>query len=331
MERVTIYQVAEAAGVSVATVSRALNGGPVAPETRTRVLAAVRRLGYRPDRLAQGLATGKSRTVGVVIPDAAGPLYGQMQRGLADVLAAAGFGYIATESRRDPGREAALLDEMLARKVEALVLVGSGLPPEALKARFGKLPPVVLIEREGGEAGVPTFQIDNERGAYRATRHLIEAGHRRIAHVRGLRRAGREREAGYRRALAEAGLAPGPVVAGDFSEEGGYRAARELLAAGGFTAVFVANDRMALGVYRAAFEGGLRIPDDLSVVGFDNLPFAAYLNPPLTTLEQPAQRLGALAGEAVLALVGGRPITGQVLPCGLKARASVKHIEGGTV
>ncbi len=331
MERVTIYQVAEAAGVSVATVSRALNGGPVAPETRERVLAAVRRLGYRPDRLAQGLATGKSRTVGVVIPDATGPLYGRMQRGLADALAAAGFGYIATESRRDPGREEALLDEMLSRKVEALVLVGSGLAPEALKARFGRLPPVVLIEREGGEAGVPTFQIDNEGAAYRATRHLVEAGHRRIAHIRGLRRAGREREAGYRRALAEAGLAPGPVVDGDFTEAGGYRATRALLATGGFTAVFVANDRMALGVYRAAFERGLRIPDDLSVVGFDDLAFAAYLTPPLTTLKQPAHRLGFLAGEAVLALLGGRKPTGRVLPCGLKVRASVKHVEGGAV
>ncbi len=331
MERVTIYQVAKAAGVSAATVSRALNGGPVAPETQRRVLEAVRRLGYRPDRLAQGLATGKSRTVGVVIPDATGPLYGQMQRGLAEALAEAGFGYIATESRREPRREEALLDEMLSRKVEALVLVGSGLPPEALKARFGRLPPVVLVEREGGEAGAPTLQIDNEGAAYRATRHLIEAGHRRIAHIRGLRRAGREREAGYRRALAEAGLAPGPVVDGDFTEAGGYRAAQALFRAGGFSAVFAANDRMALGVYRAAYEAGRRIPEDVSVVGFDNLGFSAYLTPPLTTVEQPAHRLGVLAGRAVLALLsGGRP-TNQVLPCGLLARASVKHAKGGAV
>ncbi len=328
MERVTIYEVARAAGVSVATVSRALNGGPVAPATRERVLEIARRLGYRPDRLAQGLATGKSRTVGVVIPDATGPLYGQMQRGLADVLTAAGFGYIATESRRDPGREAALLDEMLARKVEALVLVGSGLPVEALRARFSALPPLVLIEREGAAAGVPTYQIENEAAAYRATRALLLAGHTRIAHIKGLRRAGREREAGFLRALAEAGLKRAAVLAGDFTEEGGYRAARALLARGGFTAIFAANDRMALGVYRAAFEAGLRIPEDLSVVGFDDLAFSAYLTPPLSTLRQPAYELGRRAGEAVLSMLGGGTPESAVLPCAFVARASVARMGG---
>jgi hypothetical protein len=145
-----------------------------------------------------------------------------------------------------------------------------------------------------------------------------------------------EREAtlvaeGLLRALAEAGLAPGPVVDGDFTEAGGYRAAQALFRAGGFSAVFAANDRMALGVYRAAYEAGRRIPEDVSVVGFDNLGFSAYLTPPLTTVEQPAHRLGVLAGRAVLALLsGGRP-TNQVLPCGLLARASVKHAKGGAV
>lgn len=267
--------------------------------------------------------------MGVVIPDATGPLYGQMQRGLADGLTAHGLGYIATESRRDPGREAALLDEMLARKVEALVLVGSGLPLEALRARFAHLPPVVLIEREGAAAGVPTFQIENEAAAHRATRALLEAGHTRIAHIRGLRRAGREREAGFLRALEEAGLRPAAVASGDFTEEGGYRAARALLAAGGFSAVFAANDRMALGVYRAAFEAGLRIPDDLSVVGFDDLAFAAYLTPPLSTLRQPAYELGRRAAAAVLDLLGGKTPVSAVLPCAYVARASVARKGGG--
>ena len=330
MARVTIYEVAHAAGVSVATVSRALNGGPVAPVTRERVLAAARRLGYRPDRLAQGLATGRSRTVGVVIPDATGPLYGQMQRGLAEGLTAHGLGYIATESRRDPGREAALLDEMLARKVEALVLVGSGLPVEALRARFTYLPPIVLIEREGAAAGVPTYQIENEGAAYRATRVLIEAGHTRIAHIRGVRRAGREREAGFLRALREAGLRPAAVASGDFTEAGGYQAAKSLLLDPGFSAVFVANDRMALGVYRAALEASLRIPEDLSVVGFDDLAFSAYLTPPLSTLRQPAYELGRRAAAAVLDLLGGKTPESAVLPCAYKARASVAR-KGGAV
>ncbi len=328
MGRITIYEVAKKAGVSVATVSRALNGGRVAPETKAKVLEAIRALGYRPDRMAQTLASGKSRTVGVVIPDSTGPLYGLMLRGLSDALLEHGYGYIGTESRRDPSREAALLDEMLARKVEALVLVGSGIPAQALRQRFPKLPPAVLIEREGQETALPTFQIDNEAAAYRATRLLLEAGHTRIAHIQGLRRAGRERERGYRRALADAGVPLGPMARGDFTEEGGYRAMRALIQSETFTAVFVANDRMALGVYKAAFEAGLTIPDDVSVVGFDDLAFAAYLNPPLTTLRQPAYQLGLEAGQAVLALLAGRTPESKVLPCELVARASVKH-KGG--
>ena len=328
-KRVTIYEVADAAGVSVATVSRALNGGRVAPLTRARVLRTAERLGFSPSPAARVLATGKSRAIGVVIPDATGPLYGRMLRGIGLELAQAGYTYLVESSERDPARERQVLRDLSARDVEALVLIGSGLGPRSLAAMQGELPSLVLVEREGADLAAPMITIDNESAAERATRYLIEHGHTRIAHIAGPRRAGRERLAGWRRALEAHGLAPGPVANGGFTEEGGYRAAQALLARGGFSAVFVASDRMALGAYRAVREAGLRVGEDVSVVGFDGLEFGAYLDPPLTTLRQPAQRLGEASARAVLAVLRGERPPNEVLPCELVARASVMEYGGG--
>ncbi|ADR37219.1 transcriptional regulator, LacI family [Oceanithermus profundus DSM 14977] len=327
--RVTIYEVADAAGVSVATVSRALNGGRVAPSTRERVLQVAGRLGFSPSPAARVLATGKSRAIGVVIPDATGPLYGRMLRGIGLELAQAGYTYLVESSERDPGREGQVLRDLSARDVEALVLIGSGLGPQALAAMQGELPALVLVEREGAELAAPMVTIDNESAAERATRYLIEHGHERIAHIAGPRRAGRERLAGWRRALAAAGLAPGPVADGGFTEAGGYRAAEALIGQGGFSAVFVASDRMALGAYRAFREAGLRVGEDVSVVGFDGLEFGAYLDPPLTTLRQPAQQLGQAAARAALAVTRGERPENVVLSCELVPRASVMEYGGG--
>ena len=328
-KRVTIYEVADAAGVSVATVSRALNGGRVAPQTRARVLRVAEELGFSPSPAARVLATGKSRAIGVVIPDATGPLYGRMLRGIGLELAQAGYTYLVESSERDPGREARVLRDLSARDVEALVLIGSGLGSQALAEMRRELPELVLVEREGAALEAPMITIDNVAAGERATRHLIEHGHTRIAHVAGPRRAGRERLEGWLRALAAAGLEPGPVVEGGFTEAGGYRAAAELAAMGGFTAVFVASDRMALGAYRAIREAGLRVGEDVSVIGFDGLEFGAYLDPPLATLRQPAQQLGQAAARAALAVLRGERPENVVLPCELVPRASVRKIGGG--
>ncbi len=324
----TIYEVAEAAGVSVATVSRALNGGRVAPLTRARVLRTAERMGFSPSPAARVLATGKSRAIGVVIPDATGPLYGRMLHGIGLELSPAGYTYLVESSERDPARERQVLRDLSARDVEALVLIGSGLGPRALAAMREELPSLVLVEREGADLDAPMITIDNESAAEQATRHLIEHGHTRIAHISGPRRAGRERLAGWRRALETHGLAPGPVAKGGFTEEGGYRAAQALVAEGGFSAVFAASDRMALGAYRAVREAGLRVGGDVSLVGFDGLEFGAYLDPPLTTLRQPAQQLGEASARAVLAVLRGERPPNEVLPCELVARASVVRYGG---
>lgn len=325
----TIYEVAKEAGVSVATVSRAFNGGRVAPSTRERVLQIAARLGFSPSPAARVLATGKSRAIGVVIPDATGPLYGRMLRGIGLELQQAGYTYVVESSERDPGRESQVLRDLSARDVEALILIGSGLDSRALAAMQGELPELVLVEREGGELAAPMITIDNEVSAERATRYLIEHGHTRIAHIAGPRRAGRERLAGWSRALAAHGLPAGPVAEGGFTEQGGYHAARELIEQGGFSAVFAASDRMALGAYHAFRKAGLQVGVDVSLIGFDGLEFGAYLDPPLTTLRQPAQQLGQAAARAALAIARGERPENVVLSCELIPRASVSNNGGG--
>jgi LacI family transcriptional regulator len=303
----TLHDVAAAAGVSTATVSRALNGGPVSERRRRLVLDAVQTLGYRPNTLARGLVTGRSGAVGVLIPDVAGPLYATLTSGIEDVLRSAGVDFMMMTGNRDPGAEAASIEALLERRVDALVLIGSWHAPEALRPVLAAGRPVVLVEPEGVDhdetgaelADVTIISLADQDAAVRAAEYLIERGHTRIAHLRGVRRAGARRLAGYRAAMAAAGLDAGPVVAGDFSEPAGAEALPALLEAG-VSAVFCANDRMALGVYHALASRGLRVPDALSVVGFDDLPWAAYLDPPLTTVRHAAFDLGRLAARAAL-------------------------------
>jgi LacI family transcriptional regulator len=185
-------------------------------------------------------------------------------------------------------------------------------------------PRAVLVEREGESAPFPTIAVDNEGGARAATTHLIDRGHRRIAHVRGIRDAGERRLAGYLAAMAAAGLVPGPVIDGDFSERSGGAAADAVLADPDVSAVFCSNDRIALGLASAVSERGVRVGYDLSLVGFDDLPFSAYLTPALTTVRQDARALGRLAARQLVAAMSGdldTPTT--VVPTELIARASV--------
>lgn len=326
----TILDVAEAAGVSIATVSRALNGGKVSQRAKRAVEQAIAALGYRPNTLARGLVTGKSGVVGVLIPDVAGPLYAQMARGIEDVLDEHGMSFMMVTGNRDPEAERASIELLLNRRVDALILIGSGLQHEPLEKLLRGGPPVVLMEREGSAENFTTISLANSEGAERATRYLIARGHRRIAHVAGIRRAGERRLKGYLKTMREAGLTPGPILQGDFSEESGMALADALLADAEVTAVFCANDRMAVGLYRALNLRQRSIPEDLSVVGFDDLPWGAYLNPPLTTVRQPARQMGQLAAREVLtALAGGNQAERLTVPAELVERASVKDLSKG--
>jgi len=321
----TIIDVAAAAGVSTATVSRALNGGVVSQRARERVLRAVKNLGYRPNTLARGLVTGRTGVVGVLIPDIAGPLYATMARGIEDVLHANGRSFMLMTGNRNETDEGAAIELMLERQVDAFILIGSGLQHEPLEQLLRGGPPVILMEREGTAENFATIRLANADGARLATEYLIERGHQRIAHVAGIRRAGMRRLQGYHAALDAAGLDAGPILQGDFTEESGLAAAEALLREAAVTAVFCANDRMALGLYHGLRARRVRVPDDISVIGFDDLPWGAYLDPPLTTVRQSAREMGRLAARFALAgLRGERVPVGAVVPAELVIRDSVR-------
>ena len=297
--RPTIHDVAREAGASIATVSRALNGGVVSAATRERIEAAVAQLGYRRNDVARGLVTGRSGLVGVVLPDLIGPLYAHMARGIEDVLDEYGMHAMVVTDHLEPDAERNAIELLRARQVDGLVLIGSRLQPGELREAAGNVP-IVHVQRDGPDDGAPQVRLDDAAGVRAAVDHLVGIGHRRIAHLAGTRRDGRERREAFVAAMEAAGLPPGPMVDGGFTEEGGEAAAETLLADPSITAVFCASDRMAVGLLHAAHRRGIVVPDDLSVVGFDDLTWARYLWPPLTTVRQPGREMGRAAARRVL-------------------------------
>lgn len=340
----TILDVAREAQVSTATVSRALNGGKVSARAQRRVQRAVEALGYQRNTLARGLVTGKTGVVGVLVPDVLGPLYAQMARGIEDVLTPLGMQYTLVTSSRDVAREAVAVRFLLEHQMDGLILIGAQMPTGAMQSLLGGRAPVVLVQREAlpdaepAPPDVPIVGLDNAHGVAAAMRYLLEAGHRHIAHVAGARLDGAARLRAYGRALDEAGVSARYVLEGDSTEASGVRAGAALAEHrakyraeyGEVSAVFCANDRVALGLYHALHERGLRVPDDMSVVGFDDLPWSAFLGPPLTTVRQPGQEMGALAARRLLEALQGdaAPRTTLVEP-ELVVRASVRPLRGG--
>ena len=306
-KRSTILDVANAAGVSTATVSRALNGGKVSPEARSAVERAVVQLNYRRNDLARGLVTGKTGVIGVLIPDVIGPLYAQMARGIEDVLEPLGMHYMMVTDNRSLEQEVAALELLLARQVDALILIGSQLEPTRLRALLRGGPATVLMQREldADLDDFTTVALDNRLGVAAAIEHLVAQGHRRIAHISGVRRDGIERRDSFSELIREHGLEPAALIESDSREEGGREAAHRLLETSDASAVVCTNDRVAVGTYQALRQRGRSIPADLAVVGFDDLPWSAYLDPPLSTVRQPARVMGREAADRVVAALAG--------------------------
>jgi LacI family transcriptional regulator len=308
---VTIYEVARRAGVSASTVSRVLSGHlPVSAEKRAAVLAAVEATGYRPNAMAQSLAIGKSRSVGVLTQNIASPLYGEILRGVERTFREADF-HPLFACGATPEESRGALGLLLSHPVEALVLVGGRFIDEELVGAAGQIP-VVAVSRDVEGLEDRCLHVDNRRGAHEAVKHLLDLGHRRIVHLAGL--AGYsdalERRAGYESALEEAGLAATRelLVLGDFDSASGRTGVEGLLDRRvPFSAVFAANDEMAFGACVALFRRGLRVPQDVSVVGFDDQAPAASFVPPLTTVRQPTFEMGSAAARAVLAALDGEP------------------------
>jgi LacI family transcriptional regulator len=298
---VTIRDVAEEASVSATTVSRVFNHDHlVNSETREHVLEVAQRMGYAPDATARSLSSGRTHSIGVILPAPHGEFFSELIRGLDDAAQAADHFLLIASSHYNPDEGRSAL-ESLAGRVDGLVIMTPRARPDPLAE--GMDLPVVFVNSELRGDSFDLYRMENREGAAHAVRHLIEAGHSRIAAITGPPGSYdvERRMQGYRDALAEHGLDEGPLVEGDFTQKSGYEAGQKLLEGTDRPdAVFACNDYMAIGAMLAFQESGLRVPDDIAVAGFDDITSARYANPPLTTVRVPVYELGRRAGERLL-------------------------------
>ncbi|QRK93712.1 LacI family DNA-binding transcriptional regulator [Saccharopolyspora erythraea] len=322
----SLADVAALAGVSHMTVSRVVNGaGPVRADTRRRVLDAIDHLGYRPNSLARGLATGRSRTLGVVALDSV--LYGPASTlfGVENAAREAGYGVsVASVSAPERSLIVDAVDSLRRQGVEGAVVIAPHVAAgRALETAPRDVPLVAVADTD--EAPVPVVAVDQRDGARRATEHLLALGHETVWHIAGPHGwlETQVREEGWRAVLSGRGAAEPPVLRGDWSPRSGYEIGKELIGRDGADAVFVANDQMALGLLRALSEAGRRVPDDVRVAGFDDVPEAAYFSPPLTTVRQDFLSLGRKTFERLLGRIEGRETPARsVVPAELIVRES---------
>jgi len=311
MSQVTIFDVARQAGVSESTVSRVLNGtARVSQLKRQAVDRAIEALGFQPNAFARGLATGRSRAIGVVTQAIDSPFYGEGMRGIEQTLQASGYTPIFMSGHWNSDDEERCIRELIQRRVDGIILFAGRLGATQIEV-FAKQLPVVVTGKTIQAKGVFSLAVDDFEGARLATQHLIELDHRNIAFISGPRDHpdALARFKGYRAALDQAGIAfaPNLVAPGNFLEVGGRSAGQRLLDLGErFTAVVCANDQTAFGLQLALFHRGLRVPDDVSVVGFDDLAASAYFLPPLTTVRQPVFEMGELSAQALLLMLESR-------------------------
>jgi len=329
--RATIEDVAARAGVSIATVSHVLNRTRfVSPELTERVLAAVRDLDYEPDPVARGLRNRSTNLVALVIPDITNPYFPAFARGAQDVVAEHGYAAIVCNTDRNPDREREFLHMLRRQRVEGIILNPAGAAADEILPIQASGIAIVLLGEQINHPKFDAVMIDNVQAAFDMVSYLIKRGHRRIAHLAGWQTiiSGRQRLQGYRRALEMHGLAVDNtlVIEGPWTKSGGSEAMRRLLAVRPLpTAVFAANDLMAIGAMIAVQQAGLKIPDDVAVAGFDDIEEAGCVAPALTTVNQPKYEIGRRAAQILLRRLhkeGPRKRQRVVLPHQLVIRAS---------
>lgn len=327
----TLTDVARRAGVSPATVSRILNGtAKVADDKREAVLAAISELNFAPNQMAQSLKHGRSMTIGIVVQDIASPFFDEILHGVDDGLKGTGYASVIVSGHWDAEEEAERIRLLLARKVDGIVLL-SGRMTDATVLNFAAQRPIVSLGRVLGTERAIGFRMDNEYGAWLAVRHLVDLGHRRIAHLCGPadNRDAVERLAGYKRALKEAGIAYDPklVVEATLHEAGGMQAMQRLVDSGQqFSAIFAVNDQTAYGARLFMYRKGIGVPDDVSLVGFDDLPGSSYTTPPLTTIRQPLYVIGQTAVQSLLRIINGEAALASIPPVELVVRETTRAL-----
>ena len=340
MTRVTIADVARLAGVSTATVSRVLAGkGRAGPATRERITAAAAALGYRPSGIAQSLRQGATNTLGLIVTDIGNPFFPQLVRSVEDAARAAGYVILLCNADDDPGREAAYLDVLLDRRVDGVIIASSNLLARHRDWLATASVPVVLVNTTDTTLGRATIGSDGRAGGRIAARHLVELGHRSVGLLAPppQHADGPARIEGAMVELRGAAAVPFVVTCPDAGVAGGERGAADLLARSpGLTGLIAYNDLMALGAIRAVRATGRRVPAEVSVIGFDDIELAGYVDPPLTTIAQATSTMGRWAVECLAqdlarrrtadsrpaSSAGDPPFPHVVLPVRLVARAS---------
>ena len=297
----TIKDVASKAGVSIATVSRALNGSPlVTDETRAKVVKLANELKYTPNMMARGLMLKKSETLGVILPDLHGDFFSEVMKGIDEIARQNGYHILVSSSHSDKKEIESMLKVMRSGRVDGLIIMSPHLDSTSLNDYLTDDLPVVLLNCSISEKANESIIIDNFNGANQMVRHLIKHGHKRIAIIKGEENNfdAEERLKGYRSALYDAGIELNPKLElpGNFNEESGYTAMKKILNLKPRpTAVFASNDAMAIGAISAIQNKGLRIPEDIAICGFDDVPIAKYLKPSLSSVHVPIYDLGTNA------------------------------------
>lgn len=330
---ITIYDVAREANVSMATVSRVVNGNPnVKPATRKKVLEVINQLGYRPNAVARGLASKKTTTVGVIIPDISSTFFAELARGIEDIATMYKYNIILSNSDQNIEKELHLLNTMLGKQVDGIVFMSGNISDEHVE-EFEKSPvPIVLAGSIEESEKVPSVNIDYEQATYDAITTFIEKGHRRIAFVIGpLHEPINEMKKlhGYKRALNEAGIEYNEelIVEGDYTYDSGIEAFEKLAELEEKpTAILVGTDEMALGVVHGAEDKGFHVPEDFEVISSDNTRLSLMVRPQLTTIVQPLYDIGAVAMRLLTKLMNKEKVTEQtvILPHRIEHRQSTK-------
>ena len=326
--------VAEKAGVSVTTVSHVINETRlVSNDLRQRVLTAMKELGYQPNALARSLRRKETNTIGVIMPDSANPFFAEVARGIEDASFEQGYSVIICNSDGDLKKELLHANVLVEKQMDGIILFATGKSINQVQMLQGRNIPIVTVDREVPDAVVDVVLTDNMQGGELATRHLLDLGHRRVACITGSLDLplSVERVTGYRKALLEHGIAVDEalIMEGDFHYESGYRATLQFLALDPPpSAIFACNDPMAIGAISAIAESGKRVPDDISIVGFDDVSLASFANPPLTTIVQSKYEMGVIATKMLLERVRDRdmPARRKLLGASLLKRKSAAPV-----
>ncbi|WP_226036397.1 catabolite control protein A [Aquibacillus saliphilus] len=329
---ITIYDVAREANVSMATVSRVVNGNPnVKPTTRKKVLNTIERLGYRPNAVARGLASKKTTTVGVIIPDISSIFFSELARGIDDIATMYKYNIILSNSDQNKDRELKLINTMLEKQVDGIVYMGGKVTEEHVQHFKSSPVPVALAATIDETEQIPSVNIDYEQAAYEASKLLIDNGTKHPAYISGQEDTAIsiQKYNGYLRALKETNqeLNEQLIVKGDFTYDSGIEAVEQLLEVDSkISAIFVASDEMALGAIHGIQDKGLSVPDDVEIFGFDNTRLATMIRPTLSTVVQPMYDIGAVAMRLLTKYMSKEEVEEQnvILPHRIIERNSTK-------